>query len=341
MKRTFLTFFVITLIALFFNSCSTDVDLYAEYKHITVVYGLLDYKKDTNYVKINKAFLGPGNALDIALIADSCNYPGKLNAKIKEYRASAMGNNYQLVREFPLDTITIHNKEQGIFYAPDQKVYYTTEKVHSDTKEHKYRYALEIDRGDTILTSQTDVVGGNVYNITSSVLNFATNTDLGYVNWIPFPNAVVYEVIVTFNWMEQKPGQDTVFRNMKWSLGTYSESDLNLDNGQLKLSYKTSNFYNALGATLGADTLDQRVDRFIGTYPLSITIAAGGLELYNFISVNGPSSSIVQTIPEYTNINGGYGVFSSRNMVEKKEVRMSSQSFTGLVARNWGFRQGK
>ena len=340
MKKTVLSVFVFIILGIFLGSCSTDVDLYADYKHITVVYGLLDYKQDTNYIKINKAFLGPGNALEIALIADSCNYPGKLDSKLIEYRANVGSNNYKVIREFPLDTITIHNKEQGIFYAPDQLVYFTNEKINTNSKQYKYRYELQIDRGDTILTSTTDIVGGDAMNIVSSVLNFSPNTDLGSVKWTPFPNAAVYEIIIRFNWVEVFPGNDTVRRTMTWSLGTYPESTLIEESGQYSISYKTENFFTTLASYLGTDTLNPNVDRIVTDYPLSISIAAGGTELYNFISVNGPSSSIVQTIPEYTKINGGYGVFSSRNMVEKKQVRMSSQGFAELVRRAWRFRQG-
>ena len=66
MKRIILSLFSFFALLFMFNACNTDVDLYSDYKDITVVYGLLDPGKDTNYVKINKAFLGPGNAFDIA-----------------------------------------------------------------------------------------------------------------------------------------------------------------------------------------------------------------------------------------------------------------------------------
>ena len=123
MKKTCLSILSLLSFVLLFNACSTDVDLYADYKDITVVYGLLDSDKDTNYVKINKAFLGPGNALEIALIADSCNYPYKLDAKINEYRASVGSNDYQKTRTLQLDTITIHNKDQeGFFYSNDVRM---------------------------------------------------------------------------------------------------------------------------------------------------------------------------------------------------------------------------
>ena len=73
-----------------FNACSTDVELYADYKDIPIVYGLLDASQDTNYIRINRAFSGsndhPVNAHEIALIADSSNYPGKLPAYLVEYK---------------------------------------------------------------------------------------------------------------------------------------------------------------------------------------------------------------------------------------------------------------
>ena len=80
------------MIALFLVSCSTDVDIYADYKDIPVVYGLIESTADTNYVKITKSYCGsndnPINALEVAPIYDSSNYPGKLNAYIVELKSS-------------------------------------------------------------------------------------------------------------------------------------------------------------------------------------------------------------------------------------------------------------
>lgn len=44
--------FIIGLMTLVLASCSTDVDLYNDYKDIPVVYGLIDAQADTNYIKI-------------------------------------------------------------------------------------------------------------------------------------------------------------------------------------------------------------------------------------------------------------------------------------------------
>lgn len=327
------------LLANVFISCSTDVDLYADYKDITVVYGLLDPGKDTNFVKINKAFLGPGNAFEIAMIADSCNYPNKLDATITEYRSPVTSNNYQATKTFSLDTITIHTKEPGTFYAPDQLVYYTTQPIRVNKDSYKYKYELQIDRGDTILKAETSIVGGSEFAIDTKPLGFSS--DKGTIKWRPCPNASVYEVVIKFYFTEIGPTHDSIHRCMSWSLGTHPTSSLTEDNGKYVINYKSAVFYTTLASFLGNDTLKTDVERVVKDPCLGVSISAGGEELYNFIAVNGPSNSIVQSIPEYTNISGGgYGVFSSRAQKEQM-VRMSSFSDLTKEHENWRFRQGK
>lgn len=340
MKKTCFIFSSLFALVFLFNACSTDVDLYADYKDITIIYGLLDSNKDTNYVKINRAFLGPGNALDIALIADSCNYPYKLDAKIIEYKASSGSTDYKKTRELVLDTLTIHNKDQeGFFYAPDQLVYYTAEPVYSNTDREKYRYELEINRGDSLITATTDMVGGHGFNILTGVMSFS-GASASPVKWQPCPNAAIYEIQMKFRFIEVGPLGDSVPKCMSWSLGTHPENELEMDNGQFVLSHRSSVFYYELAKYLGkyCDTLNDKIERVVMDKPICISIAAGGEELYNFISVNGPSSSIVQNIPEYTNVKGGYGVFSSRTL---KEIWIWFNSINELKKHeNWRFRQG-
>jgi hypothetical protein len=334
MKKNCLLFLSLFALVMLFNACSTDVDLYAGYKDITVIYGLLDSDKDTNYVKINRAFLGPGNALEIAMIADSCNYPSKLDAKIVEYRATPGGNNFQKSgRELVLDTMTIHNKNtEGFFYAPNQLVYYTTEPVYTNSERYKYKYELLVDRGDTILSAETDMTGGYGFNINTAGMSFSGESGTP-IKWNPCPNAAIYEVVLKFNYLEMH-GFDSVPQSIEWSLGTYPETSLELDHNMYVVSHKSEAFYNKLAEKLQGDTIG--VTRLVADYPICISIAAGNEELYNFISVNAPSSSIVQSIPEYTNIKGGYGVFASRTLQEKW-VRFNS--ITDIS--KWGFRQMK
>ena len=339
MKKNILTLFSVFALFVVFNSCSTKVDLYADYKDITVVYGLLDSGADTNFIKINKAFLGPGNAYNIALIDDSCNYPGKLDAKLIEYRTNASVNNYQKIAEFPLDTLTVHNKELGLFYAPDQLVYYTTQRIKPNNSQYKYRYELQIDRGDTIISATTNVVGGGSFTVPQASFNFSSNS--GTVSWTPCPYAAIYEVVFKFYFTEVGIHNDSVERCMTWPLGSHPEFQLTNDNGTYSIPFKPTLFFYNMSVFLGADTLNNQVERLVFERPLEVCIAAGGDELYNFISVNAPTNSIVQNLPEYTNVNGGYGVLSSRVMF-KKRMRLSGNTIPDLMKHtNWHFRQAK
>ncbi|MEY4125105.1 MAG: hypothetical protein RL770_1686, partial [Pseudomonadota bacterium] len=97
------------LVVVLFHACTTEVELNAPYKSTTVVFGLLDPKLDTQYIKINKTFLGDGNNYDFALIRDSSEYKWEEFAalKIEEY---ATGNPNPIAIH-NLQPITIYNKD--------------------------------------------------------------------------------------------------------------------------------------------------------------------------------------------------------------------------------------
>jgi hypothetical protein len=66
----------------FFTSCNEEVNLIGGFEETAVIYGLLDQSDSLHYIKINRAFIGPGNSLDIAQIPDS-NYFDQVDAKIE------------------------------------------------------------------------------------------------------------------------------------------------------------------------------------------------------------------------------------------------------------------
>lgn len=345
MKHTIKNFFLLLALSMVFSSCSTKVDLYADYKDIPVIYGLLDVTQDTNYVKIIRAFSGSSetsvDASQVALIPDSNNYPGKLDARFYEYKCTGMGNYYQPTgRVIVLDTITIHGKNPGEFYSPDQKLYYTTEHFNSDDQDRriKYKYRLEVIKGNDTISSETSIVGGDGFRITTMNVDFVpTSSAQSKVTFFSAENAYLYEITMEFNYKEKYPHQDTICKKVEWSLGTYYCEDLHCTeystSKQYDLPYQHEMLFNMLSSQIGGDTLN--VDRIMGDF--NIKIAAGGNELYNYIEVNAPSSSFAQNVSDYSNINGGFGVLSSRINISKK-VNLSANTQTALIEK-WGFKQ--
>ncbi|MBK7288574.1 MAG: hypothetical protein IPI95_16745 [Flavobacteriales bacterium] len=80
-------FLLAGIAVLVLSSCNQDLDITAPYKENTIVYALLDKDSAIQYVKINKAFLGPDNAFIYAQVPDSTEYQdGQLQAEIQEVK---------------------------------------------------------------------------------------------------------------------------------------------------------------------------------------------------------------------------------------------------------------
>ena len=335
--KKFILLLYLPLFAFLF-SCSTDVDLFAEYKEVPIIYGVLDATADTNFVKITRALYIQGNAYHAAVNPDSSNYPGKLDARIIEYC------NGDSIREIMLDTITLHNKQQGIFYAPDQKLYYITEPLNWNGVNNRYSYELKVVLPERTLTTTTPVVGNRNFEIQSLAVNFSKE----YFGMVPrrflfFPatNATFYDFSMSFTFLEQRdPDGDSVPRTMNWNVGTFMESSLsgNMDGEAYILSYRPETFYERLEEFIGGDTNVIGLKRYIEDYPVEITIAAGGEKLRQYIYENDPSNGFVGGDNEFTLIDDGYGVFSSR-MTIKRYVRLGGETVPDLVKeRKWGFK---
>ena len=325
----------------FFFACSTDVELYADYKDIPVVYGLIDATKDTNFVRINRAFSSsndsPINAYEVALIADSCNYPGKLDARIIEYK-SGFGNQFSPTgRVIMLDTITIHDKDTGLFYAPHQKVYYTTELFRQNSGNTSYKYRLAVYKGNDTVTSETGVVGGEDFRILSREVSFQANpTDnKGKIIFKPADNAAFYDFKMVFNYRE-KHGSTVTNKQVRWDFGSKSIDELPYENGGYYITFGKNSLFSLLEEAIGGDTIS--VTRYFDNEPIEIMIAAGGEELYNYIQVNSQAGGLSQSVPDYTNVKGGYGVFSSRINITSP-AQLGGTTAASLYGKPWGFTQ--
>lgn len=322
-----------------FSACSTDIDIYADYKQVPVIYGLLDANADTNFVKITRAFYVEKDAYQVALNPDSSHYPGKLDVRLVEYC------NGDSLREIVLDTITIRKKEPGVFYAPAQKLYYTTEPLGRNWSHRRYSYKLKVVLPERTLTTTAELVGGDNFDVQSLAVNFSQeyfHAPSRRFLFRPAINAGFYQVSMSFTFLEQRtPDADSVPRTIDWDLGYWNESNLSLfmDNGCYYFSYRPETFYAILGEFIGGDTmLEQGLKRYITDYPVEVCIVAGGEKLRQYVYNNNTDLGFSQGDTEFSLIDDGYGVLSSRMTVRRK-VRLAGETVPELVAtRGWGFK---
>lgn len=297
--RTTTLFLLLLLI-----SCEEDFNVNAPYKDITVIFGLIDPGEDTILLKINKAFLGDGNVMEMAKIEDSSIYVTNLQASIEEW------NNGNFIRSYHLDTITVNNKEEGIFYNPYQLIYYTPFEPVTTSE-----YRLKVNVNNKEITAATHLVNDFTIKKPSSgspFIQFKTGTE-GTIEWNSAEYGKRYEVVIRMNYKEVFiDSPDTVYKYADWGMGTKKSIG---DNGGEDMIIKYSNdaFYTFIANQIPYDDPAKEVnvkERFTNKVDVIIAVAADQLNIY--MEVNEPSNSIIQERPEFGNITNGLGLFSSR-----------------------------
>ena len=74
MRIIVLKIFIIASFIVFFFSCKNELNINAPYKEVPSVYAVLNPQDPIQMIRINKVFLGEGNANEMAQISDSINY---------------------------------------------------------------------------------------------------------------------------------------------------------------------------------------------------------------------------------------------------------------------------
>ncbi len=314
MKRIAFLLLVTLFTVPFFQSCETDFDVTAPWQDITVVYGLISQNDSVHYIKINKAFLGEGNALEYAQNADSSSYGNNLEVVLIEM---SKGNE---LRRFNFDTTSVYNKEPGLFYAPRQIIYKSAFKVPADYSSKELIYNLEIRNKLTgkIITASTPLV----YDFTVKTprpglpsINFATESTGSRIEWTSAKNGKRYDVVIRF-WFDEVRGasRDTSARYIDWNISSVKSATLQ-GGEDMEMLYVPSNFFgvckNLIPYKEGSVISENEVfSRLVNRIEFLFSVA--GNELNTYTEVNEPSSGLVQEKPEYTNIVNGIGLFSCR-----------------------------
>ncbi len=300
--------------ALLFQRCSTDVDLYAGYKDITVVYSLLDYADDTIWVKVTRAFNGPGDVLEMAKNPDSSNYPFKLDITLTGH---IPGGDLPAIK---FDTLTIKDKRAGdsIFYYPDQLMYYSVAKLNKDATY--YRFNVNIDGKE--VTSETPLV--NSFSVTRprNTIDFTRD---GSIVWISAKNGKRYEITYVFHYTELQPGShDTTEKQVSYYVG--KKLSIGTNGGEdMSQIYSGDGFYDKLLSELPHIP---NIQRWPGN--VDITVSGGSLVLNNYLQINSANGNLLEEVPLYTNIQNGVGIFASRHATNHS-VRLSNKSLEKLI----------
>jgi len=304
-------------------SCETDFDVNANWKDVTIVYGLIDPNNEDQLIKINKAYLGQGDAIQMASISDSTNYdPSNLIVKIHRVREQVF-NTYDTLSTVVL-TDTVLDKDDGLF-STDDNIIYTFKKPSSFYNTNSI-YVLEIlnlSSGQKV-TSETEIINSfsfeslnpsfewGLYNgELADSLRFRTKN----IEWQNSNNGVIYQLDILINYLE-----NGIVNSLSWSQPLVEYSS-----GNMSLKIKGDQFFQFLENNLDNNTTKQFLN-------LDLVMTIGAQDLKTYIDVNQPFSGIVQERPVFSNIDNGVGLFSSRYTYDDiKGIELTNSTLNYMI----------
>ncbi len=350
--RNFLLFVCLSLILF---SCETDFDTTADWKDITVVYGLLDQKDSLQYIKINRAFLGEGDALMFAKENDSINYPFPLRVWLEEWDYN--GNKLQTI-EFDTATTYKPDDPNAVFSTGAQRVYkggpatvfevrpiYEGQTIVGYQKiwfndDNKFKLFIQYPDESKLITSETNIVQDFIITKPfpgSTSIRFVPNpANTTTFSWNKAPNddkrQFRYEFHLIFNYSELTFDGQINYRSLVLASGqVYPQGG----SSELYYYYKDNNFFTSCINNIPYD--DPAVEGNIKeryTGQIQVLVYAAASEFNLFMQVYEPSTSIVQEKPTYTNIENGIGIFSARYNTDQKK-KLHTETVADLKQMNY------
>ncbi len=322
------------LAAIVFNSCSTDFDVTADYEETLVVYGLMDASKDTQYIRISRGYISEDrSALEIAQEADSIYFlANQLNVYIERVSDGAK-------LQFLEDRSLV--KDSGIFARSPHLIYVLVDSLDED---ETYRLRVEDTVTGKVLTATTAMVKEFRLRQPSDFLQLQFTTSLvsALPNGTPQPvdvtfesaeNGKVYDVALRFHYREWEgavigPGElkylEYLFAQNVLAAATSGST------APVSAKYVGQELLSLLGNSLSKNP---NITREPLELPIEYIYYSGAEPFYDLLRSSQGQSGItaLEATPIFTNIDGGYGLFSSRYSKNRPEVGITDDSKDSLA----------
>lgn len=331
-----------------FNSCKNDLNILAPYKEAASVYAILnsqetvgipgfttaatsttDVKYSRQYVRINKIFLGEGNAFDMALVSDSVNY----NAGVLEVSMTLFNYGVQVPTTVGNPTkMQIILKDTVIQLNPgpfntSQRLWYTDDSLHAYGEYHlKIRNTItgkEFTSKAVMITSIippgiVQPLGPPYYpvpfqpsNPSYYYLDLSVTTLQRKIKFNTIPRARDYSCIMRFNYIDST-ASGNIAKAVDFEFSRLSS--ITLDGSEpLEFNYTSGDYFNYINAEISknGDPAGFLARRAIN---IEFIVTAAAQDFADFIKISSPSTTIAQDKPTYSNIDGGaFGIFSTRS----------------------------
>jgi hypothetical protein len=335
----FLKLLPLVLILAMNSGCKQDFDITATYKEIPIVYGLLNHAENVHYIRIQKGFLIDGDANVAALNPDSIYYGNELIVYIKTLPNGPVYNLQRVDgRDFGLfkdSTRIVNGQVVPAPFAHEPNILYRF----TGTLDQSKRFRLVINNTSSLKVDSAEI--GLVRDFTVSTPVKAQKIALQDASpsraiWYTAVNGAVYDLTIRFPYIEYRIADNSFVRSTTIDIPILRAFEGENNDGSQQIN-------NEIGAAYVLRYLTNRLEKdpsiyrvFNSTVGMKFIYAVGGQDLSNYIKVAQAQSGIGSNdaLPPYTNIAGGYGIFSSRYFKQVDSVLLNNNALDSLACSN-------
>jgi hypothetical protein len=310
--------FSLAILACILVSCSNDFVLIEDKIEIPVVFGFLSLTDTAQYIRVERAFRDENiSAFELAQRADSLYYT---NAEVSITDLTT-GTDYTLTRVN--GELEGYPREAGAFAQSPNYLYKIRTEDIDLVAGRDYKITVRTNQDEVVASAETTLGGlPKLLNPEDGdVFDFSFITDVN-IKWREDPYLKLYDVNFYLNIKERdisSPENEFIDKQLTWNIAKNVED--------FKFTFEGVNFFNFLRANLDADPAIVR--KFVD---FEAELTGAGEELTEYINVITANNGITSSgeIPTYTNIENGYGLFSSRNKVRVTEIQLAPKTIDSL-----------
>jgi len=317
MYKLLATLFAFTIL---FSSCDNELDILEDYKEIPIIYGLINPSSTTHQIRVQKAYLGVGNALLMAQNSDSLYYD---TAIVKLYLEKLnLGSVIQSYQFQPQNS----SKNEGLF--TDQNHYiFSLSNTRLDPNA-LYRLRFQNIQSGKVVTATTRIIEPIFQKTLSSTTRINLADDDPYkIRFNSSKYGKMYGLIMRIRYTETKKLTQAITLKYEDYLLPFTTSRTTSGGEELFFLLDGPSIFQFLGTKIKTDTT---VTRRLQDFKSDFLFTAGTDDFYNYVQINAPNNT-VNFIPDFTNLSEGKGIFTCRLDTTITAIQFNEVTYDSLV----------
>lgn len=318
MKFIRLSFLILVSIAVAV-SCDNELKINAPWKDITVLIGLLDPQEDTNWVRVERGYLGTAPASASFDEPDSLYYQN-IEVALLEYRIDQFDNRAERTDSVVLimDNTSRELNGNGPFTTEGYRIYRTPPgKLINEAREYEVK-VIKLDGGPEA-SADTRIVEPFSIRIPPSPIN--SRVFNLRITWDKRDNIAIYQPFFHFYYKEF----DRVTKDTTDEILTFQYPDVT-SSQVAEVTMNKIDFFQLLAGRIPTDPNKLRFFQKI-----KIEVWGGGEDLYTYMNLNKPATGINQVRPEFPGVENGTGLLSSRTSAVRDDVGLVNVLLGDLI----------